>query len=111
MKLTKLTKKAWEIRKEAAKKWNCGIMEISWKGCLEMANENSINDLENVRIWKEKRAYFTEGYANKANAYATSSKNDCRAKYVWTLGNLFVCANKCYNGSVESELNLTRHNF
>jgi len=39
MKLTELTKSAWKIRREAATKWGCKIMEISWKGCLIMASE------------------------------------------------------------------------
>lgn len=29
-------KKAWKVRREAAKKWECGVMEISWKECFKM---------------------------------------------------------------------------
>ena len=38
---TELIQKAWKIRREAAVKFNCRIMEISWKECLAMAKENS----------------------------------------------------------------------
>jgi hypothetical protein len=36
---SKQIKKAWKIRKEAAVKFGCGVMEISWKECLKMASE------------------------------------------------------------------------
>lgn len=36
MKLTsEIMKKAWNIRKKAAKKWNCKVLEISWSECLK----------------------------------------------------------------------------
>jgi DNA-directed RNA polymerase specialized sigma24 family protein len=35
----KITKKAWEIRKYYAKKWNCKVMEIVWKDCIKLAIE------------------------------------------------------------------------
>ena len=34
---TLLNKKAWKIRRNAAKKFNCNIMEISWGQCLRLA--------------------------------------------------------------------------
>ncbi len=34
----KIANRAWEIRRAAAKKWGCGVMQISWKGCLQLAN-------------------------------------------------------------------------
>lgn len=47
MKMTsKLNKKAWKIRKNAAKKLNCKVMEISWKACLEIAAKPLVK-----RIW------------------------------------------------------------
>lgn len=30
---------AWKIRKETAIKYNCNVMDIPWKDCLEMARE------------------------------------------------------------------------
>lgn len=40
MKFTsKLIKRAWKIRKEAAVKWGCKVMEISWKLCLKEAKD------------------------------------------------------------------------
>lgn len=75
MKITTITKRAWEIRREAAKKWNCSVMEISWKGCLEMANKknkieaaNDVAELLDGKVWapqKEKgvvRIYLSKGY-------------------------------------------------
>lgn len=38
---SKLIKKAWKIRKDAAKKFECKVSEISWKECLVMANEKT----------------------------------------------------------------------
>lgn len=38
---SKQIKKAWKIRKEAAVKFGCGVMEISWKECLKMASESN----------------------------------------------------------------------
>lgn len=40
MKFTRtLIKKAWQIRKIQAAKFNCPVMEIMWGGCLQMAKE------------------------------------------------------------------------
>ena len=36
---SKQIKKAWKIRREAAVRFGCGVMEISWKECLKMASE------------------------------------------------------------------------
>lgn len=45
---SKQIKNAWKIRREAAVKFGCGVMEISWKECLKMASEsNSITGTEN----------------------------------------------------------------
>ena len=43
---SKLIKAAWKIRREAAKTWTCGIMEISWKECIRMAKENDLGKFE-----------------------------------------------------------------
>ncbi len=34
---TQVMKKAWEIRKEAASKWNCQVSEIHFGACLSLA--------------------------------------------------------------------------
>lgn len=36
---SELIKKAWKIRREAARKYNCAVSVISWKECLVMAKE------------------------------------------------------------------------
>lgn len=106
-------KKAWKIRKEAAVKWNCRIMEISWKECIRMAKEKTLDDFDG-RTWNKfgkKRKYLKSDYAHKGNAYITADKTDTKTKYVWNLFGLFLCANKCYNGALESEMNLTREDM
>lgn len=45
---SKQIKKAWKIRREAAVKFGCGIMEISWKECLKMANEENVSKNEGL---------------------------------------------------------------
>lgn len=43
MKFTsKMIKKAWAIRKEAAAKFGCKCSEISWSICLKMAKEEKV---------------------------------------------------------------------
>ena len=37
MEFKELNKLAWKIRKIKAFQYRCGVMEISWKHCLEMA--------------------------------------------------------------------------
>lgn len=39
---SKQIKKAWKIRREAAVKFGCRVMEISWKECLKMVNEDQL---------------------------------------------------------------------
>jgi len=34
---SKIIKKAWQIRKAAAAKYNCNMMDVNWKICIEMA--------------------------------------------------------------------------
>ena len=45
---SRINKKAWNIRRNAAQRFNCKIMEVSWKECLRMAKEDSIPYLDNV---------------------------------------------------------------
>jgi len=45
---SKINKKAWNIRRNAAKRLNCKIMEVSWGECLRMAKEDSISYLDNI---------------------------------------------------------------
>ena len=40
---SELNKKAWTSRKEAAEKWNCPVMEISWGACLRLAKEKKMD--------------------------------------------------------------------
>ena len=42
--LSAINKKAWEIRKKAAQKWSCPVMEIIWKECIRMAIEELKQD-------------------------------------------------------------------
>ena len=45
---SRINKKAWNIRRNAAQRLNCKIMEVSWKECLRMAKEDSISYLDNI---------------------------------------------------------------
>ncbi len=48
-------KKAWEIRREAAKEIGCGVMQVAWKVCLEMAREvkEEIDFEELGNVWQK----------------------------------------------------------
>lgn len=46
--LSQLNKKAWAIRKRAAKRLNCKVMQVSWKECLRMAKEGCVTYLDKV---------------------------------------------------------------
>lgn len=53
-----ITKRAWEIRKEAAQKWNCKVMEIVWSACFKQAKKEIISNLKLSREeWME---FFTK---------------------------------------------------
>lgn len=39
---SQMIKKAWSIRKAAASKYNCRVMEIVWRDCLMMAKEENV---------------------------------------------------------------------
>jgi hypothetical protein len=43
-----INRKAWAIRKNAAKRFNCPVMEISWKECLIEAKSNSLYHLDKL---------------------------------------------------------------
>ena len=59
MKFTsKLIKAAWAIRRQAAQKFSCKIMEISWRECLIMASETR-NELPEL-IGTEKQVKWAE---------------------------------------------------
>ena len=52
-------KKAWEIRKEAAKRWSCKVSEIVWSECLKMAHaglsvQKAMSQLEKIQGAVEK---------------------------------------------------------
>jgi len=42
--LSAINKRAWEIRREAAQKWNCKVMEIVWSECFYMAKEEIVDN-------------------------------------------------------------------
>ncbi len=46
--LSKLNKKAWNIRRNSAKRFGCPVMEISWKECLRMAKQATIGYLNKI---------------------------------------------------------------
>lgn len=49
---SEINSKAWRIRRNAAKRFNCKVMEISWKECLRMAKECCKSYLDKVvRAW------------------------------------------------------------
>ena len=45
---TDINIKAWKIRRNAAKRFNCKVMEISWKECLIEAKANSLHHLDKL---------------------------------------------------------------
>lgn len=53
----KVTKKAWEIRKIYAGKWNCKVMEILWKDCFKMAIEAVEHEGE-ILSFEDWHAYY-----------------------------------------------------
>lgn len=54
----KISKKAWEIRKKAAIRWNCPIMEISWRHCIELAIEELKQ--EEIMTFKEWYQFYND---------------------------------------------------
>jgi len=70
-----LIKKAWKIRREAAKKYNCKVMEISWAMCLKMAKEEKENfgnfNIEIINkigdVDKKRKAKIKEWRSNTGN--------------------------------------------
>jgi hypothetical protein len=55
MDFSKLNKKAWKIRREAALDLHCNVLEVSWKECLELA-KHQIKSIENHNKVAEKQA-------------------------------------------------------
>ena len=43
-----LNLKAWQIRRNAAKRFNCKVMEISWSECLRIAKTGNVNYLNKI---------------------------------------------------------------
>jgi hypothetical protein len=79
---SKQIKKAWKIRKDAAEKFACHVMEISWAACLKIAMEENMERMEiaekiaeeqNGRVWAPKgdegiiRVYLRKGFCQVEN--------------------------------------------
>ncbi len=45
---SKLNRKAWNIRRNAAKRFNCPVMDISWKECYKLAKQSVIAYLDKI---------------------------------------------------------------
>lgn len=45
---TSINKRAWIIRRDAANRLQCAIMDVSWKDCLILAKTNDNNYLDTV---------------------------------------------------------------
>lgn len=45
---SELNVKAWQIRRNAAKRFSCKVMEISWSECLRMAKQGNIAYLNRI---------------------------------------------------------------
>lgn len=43
-----INKKAWQIRKAAAKKLCCKVMEVSWKHCLRLARSLNLKKVNSA---------------------------------------------------------------
>ncbi|RLC33688.1 hypothetical protein DRH14_04435 [Candidatus Shapirobacteria bacterium] len=67
-------KKAWIIRRKAAEDWECGVMEISWKHCLEMAGEKKEKATkEGSKIYTHNRTVMTQPILDLDNVYFSAA--------------------------------------
>lgn len=62
-------KKAWKIRKDAAIKFDCKIMEILWAPCLKLAKEQKMNLIgsEKQIVWASDIISRFIAFAGKVN--------------------------------------------
>jgi len=109
-------KRAHEIRKKAASKWNCAVSEIIFSICLEMAWAETKKgcDLMNekieklTKIWEKygkKRYYFSGSKRlNKSGAYFTEDSNDITGTVLLNVSGGYICSSKTYNGAVKEEI-------
>jgi hypothetical protein len=64
MNIALLTKRAWEIRKMAAKRFGKKTMSISWRGCLQMA----FDEIKPMRVFRLNVPYRLKDAAKAAGA-------------------------------------------
>jgi hypothetical protein len=66
--MTNAMTRAWQIRKEAAEKFNCNMMDIIFDICLKMAWAEIKGDdtmtTEEIAKWIEKKVQSSEDYAD-----------------------------------------------
>lgn len=105
---SEMIKKAWAIRKAAAVKFDCKVMDIHFGICIKMAKAESEEKMEikGTKKWEKHgkvRQYFQKGYLAKAGAFYTEDAEET-GKYEFPFGNGKIIAAKCYNGCVQDEI-------
>ena len=79
-----IMKKAWEIRKESAKKYNCPVMEIIFGICLKMAWAESKKESE---MENKQKTYEVSGQTFKYKEKIKKAGGKWNAlRKVWTVG-------------------------
>jgi hypothetical protein len=61
--MRKVNRIAWAIRKQAAKRYNCALLEISWKHCLLLAYRSLVIKVPSVAAPAPAAAAMTENVA------------------------------------------------
>ena len=72
---TKIMKKAWEIRKAAAAKYNCNVMDVMFGICIEMAMNG-----EEVKVKTEKKKMTIKEKGILIDRIIGSLNNDVRTR-------------------------------
>lgn len=78
---SELNKKAWNIRRNIAKRLNCKIMAVSWKECLIKAKECCLSYLNQVT----KKYSAFDSFLDLINSHAHYSPTMCTSKNVTLL--------------------------
>jgi predicted GTPase len=69
MEITKITAKAWEIRKEVAKEIGCNVSEVLWSECLKLASECDASKLATLTGSEKQIKWATDIRGELLNGY------------------------------------------
>lgn len=83
-----INKKAWNIRRNAAKRFSCNVMEISWKECILLAKEGCIKYLDYVVKRFTCSSSFSE-FLNDAHTSYNPTIFVSHSSYMLVLANAF----------------------